>query len=403
MRVLAVFFLFVLAFGSVDKQIEQTNHQLKNFSKNYRILNKKMAKTAKEILQQKKEVLKQQKLIKQLEDELKSKQDSYTQSKQQLKELVSQIKKLKTKKENLENELVFAIAKSLTLSVILSNDQIQNIDSIVELEILKNKLKEYKSMIKQLDKKYITTSKHIDTITKEAVALNKSIKKIDKKKKKLLAVYKQNQKSLKKLKLAKASYKKSLKKLLKKQYELKKTLAKLNIIKINEQKLKQQEKERKQAFARKEMLKKQKLPKVKKKGSSFVKVNTVRYKGPKTIPPIDRYTITKKYGTYTDPIYGIKVFNESISLKPKKPNARVKNVLNGKVVYADKTAILDNVVVIEHKNGLHTIYANLSQIAPNIKKGKKIKKGYTIGRVSDELIFEVTKKSSHINPVRLFR
>jgi len=81
----------------------------------------------------------------------------------------------------------------------------------------------------------------------------------------------------------------------------------------------------------------------------------------------------------------------------------VKTVFNGKVVYADKTAVLDNMVIIEHRGGLHTIYANLSQISPNIKKGKKIKKGYTIGRVSDELIFEVTQKSFHINPIKLFR
>ncbi|MBL6974060.1 MAG: M23 family metallopeptidase, partial [Sulfurimonas sp.] len=85
------------------------------------------------------------------------------------------------------------------------------------------------------------------------------------------------------------------------------------------------------------------------------------------------------------------------------PNAKVKTVFNGKVIYADKTAVLDNIVIVEHKDGLHTIYANLSQISPNIKKGKKIKKGYSIGRVNEELIFEVTQKSYHINPIRLFK
>jgi len=55
------------------------------------------------------------------------------------------------------------------------------------------------------------------------------------------------------------------------------------------------------------------------------------------------------------------------------------------------------------KGGIHTIYANLSKIAPNIKKGFKIKKGYVIGRVKDELVFEVTQKSYHINPIRLFK
>ena len=60
-------------------------------------------------------------------------------------------------------------------------------------------------------------------------------------------------------------------------------------------------------------------------------------------------------------------------------------------------------MIVEHDDGLHTIYADLSQIAPDISKGKKVKKGYTIGRVNDELIFEVTQKSFHINPVKLFQ
>ncbi|WP_297483176.1 M23 family metallopeptidase, partial [Sulfurimonas sp.] len=147
----------------------------------------------------------------------------------------------------------------------------------------------------------------------------------------------------------------------------------------------------------------EKLPKVKQHGNSYQSVKTIRYRGPRTIAPLSRYTISKKYGPYTDPIYGIKIFNESVSLRPASLNAKVKNVMNGRVVYADKTAVLDNMVIVEHKNGLHTIYANLSQIAPDIKKGRKIRKGAVIGRVRDELVFEVTQKNYHINPIRLFR
>jgi murein DD-endopeptidase MepM/ murein hydrolase activator NlpD len=182
---------------------------------------------------------------------------------------------------------------------------------------------------------------------------------------------------------------------------LKKTLAQLNIIKIDEIKKAKEQEERRKAFAVKTSAKN--LPKVKRHGSSYQVVKTRRYYGEKTIPPLSSYRITKRYGTYTDPIYGIKVFNESISMKPNKSGAKVKNVFNGKVIYADKTAVLKNIVIIEHKNGIHTIYANLSKISPNVKAGKKIKKGYVIGRVDDELIFEVTQKSYHINPVRLFK
>jgi murein DD-endopeptidase MepM/ murein hydrolase activator NlpD len=109
----------------------------------------------------------------------------------------------------------------------------------------------------------------------------------------------------------------------------------------------------------------------------------------------------KKFGPYTDPIYNIKIFNESVSLKPKIANAKVKNVLNGKVILAQNTALLDNVVIVEHSDGMHTIYAHLDQIAPTVEKGKKIRKGSVIGRVKDELMFEVTQKNYHIDPMDL--
>ena len=143
------------------------------------------------------------------------------------------------------------------------------------------------------------------------------------------------------------------------------------------------------------------LPEVKQVGSSYQNVMTKRYKGAKTIAPLDGYSVTKKYGPYTDPIYNIKIFNESVSLKPKEANAKVKNILNGKVVMAQETAMLNNVVIVEHDDGLHTIYAHLDQIAPTIQKGKKIRKGSIIGRVSDELMLEVTQKNYHINPLQL--
>lgn len=118
---------------------------------------------------------------------------------------------------------------------------------------------------------------------------------------------------------------------------------------------------------------------------------------------MDKFVITKKYGKYVDPIYNIKIFNESIELKPLKPNAKVKNVLNGKVILAKKTPHLNNVIIIKHKGGLYTIYAHIDKIAPTIKKGKKVKKGYVIGRVNNKLTFEVTKNRYHINPLELIR
>ena len=394
---------FLNAKDDINKKISKTNSRMSSYSKNYSNINRKMAKTAKAILKQKKELEKQNKYLKKLEKELGIKESSYKDNSTQLVQLKGYQRELKKEQNSIEEELVFVIAQSVSLSVILEEDYAVNAESLIEFEVLNNMLSASKKRAKKLNKKFYSNSKNIDILKNHTHKLEVAITNIDQKRKKLLKTKKANKKALKKLELSKSSYKKALKKLISKQNALKKTLAQLNIIKIDKAKKAKQEKERREAFKRKSIVSNENLPKVKKHGSSYQAIKTKRYRGKKTIAPLDSYTMTKKYGTYTDPIYGIKIFNESISLKPRKANAKVKTVFNGKVIYADKTAVLDNIVIIEHKNGLHTIYANLSQISPNIKKGKKIKKGYTIGRVSEELVFEVTQKSYHINPIRLFQ
>jgi len=393
----------LFAKENIDKKISKTSSKLHSFSKNYSNINKKMAQTAKAILKQKRELEKQNKYLKKLQQELKDKESSYKVNTLQLKTLQKTQSKLKKEQDKIEEKLIFLIAQSVSLSIVLEENDPLNEDSLIEFEVLEAMLQKSKSAVKQLNSKFFSNAQDIDTLNKQASSLEVAIATIDKKRKKLIKTQKANKKALKKLTLAKASYKKELKQLLQKQDALKHTLAQLNIIKIDAIKKAKEEKARKAAFKQKNIALNEKLPKVKKHGSSYQSVKTKKYTGPKTIAPLSSYTITKKYGTYTDPIYGIKIFNESISLKPRSANAKVKTVFNGKVIYADKTAVLNNIVIVEHTNGLHTIYANLSQISPNIKKGKKIKKGYTIGRVSDELIFEVTQKSYHINPIRLFK
>ena len=73
------------------------------------------------------------------------------------------------------------------------------------------------------------------------------------------------------------------------------------------------------------------------------------------------------------------------------------------MVYAKKdSGLLENVVIIQHDNGLHTIYSHLEQISPTIKVGNNIQKGYVVGRVGELLTFQATKNSTHINPQDLF-
>lgn len=143
--------------------------------------------------------------------------------------------------------------------------------------------------------------------------------------------------------------------------------------------------------------------KVRKVHSSYKKPKTYAYRGRKTISPISGAKVIKKFGTYIDPVYKIKIYNESVTLQAPRQGSKVQNVLNGKIVYAGSSSMLGKVVVVAHSGKLHTVYAGLSKIAPNIKKGRKIKKGYVVGKVNSKLIFQATKNSKHINPMRLIQ
>ncbi len=142
---------------------------------------------------------------------------------------------------------------------------------------------------------------------------------------------------------------------------------------------------------------------VKQYGSSYQNNNIQAYRGRRTISPLSHARVVKKFGTYIDPIYKIRIFNDNIVLRAPKSGAKVRNVLNGKVVYVGHNSMLGKVIIIEHGNRLHTIYAALDRISPLLKKGSRVKKGTIIGRIKRKLIFQATQNSKYINPLRLIR
>lgn len=218
---------------------------------------------------------------------------------------------------------------------------------------------------------------------------------------------------LKRLSADEEHYSAKLEKIEDRQDSLRNTLASLNILQAKEVKdARRRRVARKEAIAfekaRKKRLRREgraykQSDTIRKINSSYKKSNLYSYRGKKTISPIPGARIVKRFGTYIDPIYKIKVFNESVTLKAPRSNSKVQNVLNGKVVFAGKSSMLGKVVVVAHSGKMHTVYAGLSKIAPNIRVGRKIKKGYVLGKVARKLLFQATKNSKHLNPERLIR
>jgi len=394
--VLIAFLSVSLYSAKIDEKIKTTSKKLIETKQTYSTLNAKLEETASKIIKQRQIVGTQQEHINSLVEELQSKETIYQSNKSTLKGLETQQNFLIKTQNEIEQRLVFAIARNTSISLLISDDRAKEADAIITEEALKLHLKQINQEIKNLNAIFVANNEKINGLASQTTVLKKSIAVIDQQKNKVLETKKENEKAIAKLEKDKNEYKKSLDKILNQQRSLQNTLASLNIIK-------------------QESLKPKKAPPLQKPGSKPIPANVrqavaqyspssvAAYSGERTIAPLDGYVVTKRFGPYTDPIYGIKIFNDSVSLRPTESDAKVKSVLNGKVILAKPTAMLENVIIIEHDNGLHTIYAHLNVIAPTVEVGKRLKQGSIIGRAGKELMFQVTQRNAHIDPMQMIR
>ena len=396
--------LHVALFGvkNVDQKIVKNQISLKSKSKVERNINKKLKDVAKDIQKEEKKLNSIVFQIKDLERNIAKNKNIVKDKEINLKDLATQNLSLIGKKKDLEEKIIKVIAEDFSFYLVSDKEYMDSSDSILVDETIDKIGVIIQKEFNKLSHDYEKINKRIDLQNIQIKNIKNSILELKNKKTKLSSLKKSKEISIKKLATQKKKYKKRLQRISKEREELRATLKKLKIIKAKED-----EEEKRRRLAAIEKAKKNskingKLT-VRQIGSSYQNSRVKKYRGRKTIAPLDKFLVKRKFGSYIDPIYKIKIFNESVILTSKIKNAKVKNVLNGKVIYAKDTAVLDKVVIVENSYGIHTIYAHLSKIAPTIKVGKKIKKGYIIGRVEDDLSFEVTQKSYHINPLELIR
>lgn len=385
--------------AKIDDKIQKTAQKLNEAKQTYSSLNAKLEVTANKIMQQRKVVGEQQEHLNVLMTELQSKEVVYQTNKMSLRQLEARQNELVKTQNEIEQKLVFAIARNTSISLLINDDRAKEADAIITEEALKLHLKQINAEIKELNVIFGTNAEKISALSSQTTVLKQSINVIDKQKQQVLATKKQNEKSIAILEKEKQDYKRSLDRILNQQRSLQNTLASLNIIKMEAAKPK---KAPPPLVAPKPGSKP--VPEdVKQAVSEYQPSKTASYSGERTIAPLDGYVVTKRFGPYTDPIYGIKIHNDSVSLRPTQADAMVRTVLNGKIILAKPTAMLENVIIIEHDNGLHTIYAHLDKIAPTVEVGKRVKQGSIIGRVGRELMFQVTQRNAHINPLEVIR
>lgn len=422
----------ILAASNIDKKIKQNKEILNNTTQKEETTNLKIKELADKIEAQNTNIMSIEKDIKQVNEDIEQHQKLLEDSKTKLEELQSKSTQLIKEKSSSEEQIVDTIIEEFSISMALKLASENSLQELIDNEIYTLLSEHSKEKVTKLNSTYNAVYNNTKTNQKDIEKISSYIQDRQKTKDKLTSLKQKHSSSLSNLEEQHKAYQQELNKVVKQQESLKSLLSELNILKEEEKKIAAREEEEKkqklQALLNNKNktsspqeeqtdeneiqtseVRNQKYAKnlnldVRKIGSSTDGIKIVRYTGAKSIAPLKSFKVVKNFGTYYDPIYKIKLFNESIVLKSTEPQSKVVSVLNGKVVYAKKNAgMLDNVVIIQHEGGLHTIYSHLDEISPTLVVGKWIKQGYVVGRVDDSLMFQVTKDSSHIDPKDLFK
>jgi septal ring factor EnvC (AmiA/AmiB activator) len=118
--------------------------------------------------------------------------------------------------------------------------------------------------------------------------------------------------------------------------------------------------------------------------------------------PVDGQVLTR-FGIQRHPQFGTMVFRRGIEIEAHDGES-VRAVSDGQVAYADWYKGYGELVILEHGNGLYTLYGNLSRL--DLKKGDRVTRGMVIGLAGDtgspkgsRLYFEIRQNGEAQDPL----
>ncbi|AHH04638.1 hypothetical protein BmHG_00781 [Borrelia miyamotoi] len=123
--------------------------------------------------------------------------------------------------------------------------------------------------------------------------------------------------------------------------------------------------------------------------------------------PLKKFIISSDFGFRADPFTGMGSFHTGIDLSASI-NSLVFCTSYGVVIEVGYNDIYGNFVLIEHKNGIKSLYGHLNSCI--VKKGDILRTGDIIGRVGQtgrstgpHLHFEILKKNLPVNPIKILK
>ena len=135
--------------------------------------------------------------------------------------------------------------------------------------------------------------------------------------------------------------------------------------------------------------------------------SAITYDGGQFAWPAPNYTrISDEYGERIHPILGTKQFHNGLDMAAPG-GSPILAAYDGEVVAADYSATMGNYVMINHGDGLITIYMHASAL--EVSKGQVVVRGAEIAKVGatgrstgNHLHFSVRKDGSYVNPWNYF-
>ena len=396
-----IFLYVILSFSllfsaSVESEIKKSKRALSSKKIEYKKMDKELSSVAKKIYSAKKEQKKLEIKLSKLSKNIKNNELVFKNLQKEDKKYATSLVKLNSDIEKKKKKFLKLVAKNFSLALALEELNQPTSDSVMMREAYKLYEKKNSEYIAKLKKDINFLNNNKKSLKNKKENIQKAIVAYENERKEYKSKKQKQDKLLKNLARDKAIYKKRFNKIRASRKNLEKKLAKLKIIKRSND----------------NAAKAKRIAKAKENArSSSTKVSKViaslpreKYKEGKTISPLKGARLIKKFGTYIDPIYKFKIFNKSITLKAPYSGSKVRSVLAGKIVFAENSGgMLGKVVIVEHANKMHTIYAKLSRLAPGIHVGKRLSAGTIIGKVDKSLMFEVTKNNKHVDPLTLIR
>ncbi|MGI0407163.1 murein hydrolase activator EnvC family protein [Helicobacter himalayensis] len=391
-------------FANIEQDISLNTQKLAQNNKEKTQLSQKLEVLGKNIQAKNNEVIRLDSQIESLQKEINQSKNKYSAQEQALQENQKRHKQLLERQSALENEILTLFSQGLAFYML--SEHIESPEDVLSREAYMILFANAKKRIKTLNTQKQKLSNDIIAVSKNITQIQNSIDESTKKKNELESAKMKQEQILLSMQGELKIYNQKLQEINNERKNLDSILNNLKITQAQnqkkiEEKIKKEEEDNAKKPQQKRTITADKNIKI--ASSAYKDISTIAYKGAKTIAPLDSFMVEQKFGPTFDPVYKMKFFYENVILVPKKKNADVKSVLDGKIVFAKENPVIKKVIIIEHTNSLYTVYAYLDKISATIKPGVHIKKGYIIGKVNEKLSFEVTQKDKHIDPLQLIK